>query len=75
MNQTDKHGQSKIVQKCSLPLTSTACVNMVITDMAVFSVEKNRGLVLHEVFKPHTIDEVLQLTDATVSLHDKIIFS
>ncbi|WP_281202365.1 3-oxoacid CoA-transferase subunit B [Cytobacillus kochii] len=75
MNQTDKHGQSKIVQKCSLPLTSTACVNMVITDMAVFVVEKNRGLVLHEVFKPHTIDEVLQLTDATVSLHDKIIFS
>ncbi|MEK4200385.1 3-oxoacid CoA-transferase subunit B [Cytobacillus sp. FSL K6-0265] len=75
MNQTDKHGQAKIVQKCGLPLTSTGCVKMIITDMAVFAIEKNRGLVLHEVFKPHTIDEVLQHTAATVSLHDKIIFS
>lgn len=75
MNQTDKNGQAKIVQKCSLPLTSTACVNMIITEMAVFTVEKNRGLILHEVFQPYTIEEVIRHTAADVSLQDNIIFS
>ncbi len=36
MELTNKHGAAKILKKCSLPLTGTACVDIVISDL-VFS--------------------------------------
>src|SRR5699024_12344747 len=35
MNHLDKHGNSKIVEHCTLPLTAQRCVDLIITDMAV----------------------------------------
>lgn len=57
MNQTDKYGNSKIVNECSLPLTSARCVDMIITEMAVFQIT-NHGLTLTELFAPHSIHAV-----------------
>ncbi len=62
MKHTDKHGQSKLLEKCTLPLTSGACVDMVITNMAVFEI-KDRSLVLTELFSPYSIEEVTEKTD------------
>ncbi|MBN8200136.1 MULTISPECIES: 3-oxoacid CoA-transferase subunit B [Bacillaceae] len=61
MNQTDKNGNSKIVKECSLPLTSARCVDMIITEMAVFQI-KNHGLILTELFAPHSIHAVRENT-------------
>ncbi|SER41582.1 3-oxoacid CoA-transferase subunit B [Salipaludibacillus aurantiacus] len=63
MNHVSKDGRPKIVKECSLPLTAAHCVNQIITDMAVISVEKE-GLVLDEVFEPYTVEKVKECTGA-----------
>src|SRR3954467_9779132 len=47
MNHCDKQGTPKIVDSCSLPLTSSACVDVIITELAVFMVTEE-GLLLTE---------------------------
>ena len=62
MSHTDKKGRAKILQSCTLPLTSQSCVDMIITEMAVFQVEKE-GLVLSEIVEGYTIEEIKWITD------------
>jgi len=59
----DKHGKSKIVKECSLPLTAAACVNRVYTDMAVIDVTGD-GMVLREIAEGITVDHVVAATGA-----------
>ncbi|WP_251552330.1 3-oxoacid CoA-transferase subunit B [Neobacillus muris] len=63
MNHCDKHGKPKIVRKCTLPLTSSESVNLIVTELAVFHVT-NSGLVLTEIFEPFDIDTVKSKTAA-----------
>ncbi|UAC46945.1 3-oxoacid CoA-transferase subunit B [Bacillus aquiflavi] len=65
MNHVDKKGNPKIVDKCTLPLTSAACVHLIITEMAVFNVNRVEGLILLEIFKPYTIEDVKKATECT----------
>ncbi|KAN0061827.1 hypothetical protein ACQY0O_005820 [Thecaphora frezii] len=66
----DKHGRSKIVQDCKLPLTGARCVSRIITDLCVFAVdnEGDGGLTLLELQEGVTVDEVRQKTDADFKL-------
>jgi 3-oxoacid CoA-transferase len=60
-----KDGSSKIVQECGLPLTGARCVSTIITDLAVFSVDRKRGgLTLIEVAPGVSVEEVESKTDA-----------
>src|SRR5476651_2513447 len=43
MEHANKAGQSKILKKCTLPLTGSACIDMVITDLCVFTVDRKNG--------------------------------
>lgn len=61
---TDKHGKSKIVRECSNPLTGAHCVSRIITDLAVFDVDKDEGLTLIEIQPGSTIEEVREKTEA-----------
>ncbi|WP_026689570.1 3-oxoacid CoA-transferase subunit B [Alteribacter aurantiacus] len=67
MNHTDKYGEPKIVNECSLPLTARGCVDLIITEMAVIEVT-SLGLVLKEVFKPFTVEQVMALTEAQLTV-------
>ncbi|MDF2035442.1 3-oxoacid CoA-transferase subunit B [Cytobacillus oceanisediminis] len=67
MNQTDKYGNSKIVNECSLPLTSARCVDMIITEMAVFQIT-NHGLTLTELFAPHSVNAVMAKTGCSFTI-------
>ncbi|MFH1513936.1 MAG: succinyl-CoA--3-ketoacid-CoA transferase, partial [bacterium] len=49
--------------KCSLPLTAAHQVNLIVTEMAVISVEKD-GLHLLEVHPDYSIEDVVKATEA-----------
>jgi acetate CoA/acetoacetate CoA-transferase beta subunit len=63
INHVNKDGSPKILKTCSLPLTAPKCVDLIITDMAVFEVTKD-GLVLKEIFEPYSISDIEENTDA-----------
>jgi 3-oxoacid CoA-transferase subunit B len=60
-------GESKLLKRCNLPLTGAGVVDMVITDLAVFSVDKkgSGGLTLLERAEGVTIDELKAKTEAS----------
>ena len=65
MEHNDKSGGAKFVHKCSLPLTGAAVVDMLITDIAVFTIDrKGGGAQLIELAPGITADEVRAKTEA-----------
>jgi len=62
MNHITKDGNYRVVKKCGYPITAPACVDLIITDIAVIEVTK-KGLVLKEVAPGWTPEEVQMLTE------------
>jgi len=59
MEHTAKGNSPKILKSCNLPLTGARCVDMIITELAVFEVDRVRGgLTLVELDKNTTLEEV-----------------
>jgi 3-oxoacid CoA-transferase len=63
MEHTAKDGSPKIVEKCSLPVTGKSCVHLLVTDLAVFSVDPGEGLTLMELSPfAESVEEVKRKT-------------
>src|ERR1700740_1897634 len=59
MEHANKAGESKVLHECKLPLTGKACVDLVITDLAVFEVDRGKSpLTLLELAPGVTLDEI-----------------
>ncbi len=59
-------GEPKLLHRCSLPLTGAGVVDMVITDLGVFTIDKKHGgMTLVELADGVTLDEVKAQTEAT----------
>ncbi|KAI0880576.1 putative coenzyme A transferase [Annulohypoxylon maeteangense] len=69
----DKKGRSKIVQDCQLPLTGKGVVSTIITDLAVFQVDRiNGGLTLTEIAEGVDLKTVKAKTDAEFEVIDNL---
>lgn len=70
MEHTSKDGESKVLQRCRLPLTGTACVDLIISDLGVFECDKKggTGLTLVELAPGVTVDEVKSKTKAAMKV-------
>ena len=64
-------GKSKIVAKCTLPLTSTRPVSLVVTDMAVIAFPDGKATLL-ETAPNVSIAEVVAVTDAELVIPDTV---
>ncbi|WP_412507726.1 3-oxoacid CoA-transferase subunit B [Roseovarius sp. SYSU LYC5161] len=65
MDHTNKHGQSKLLRECTLPLTGTGVVDRIITDLGVLDVT-HKGLHIQECAPDVTRDEVIAKTEAAI---------
>jgi 3-oxoacid CoA-transferase B subunit len=71
MEHNTKDGAAKVVKQCTYPLTGIACVDIIVTDLAVIDVTAE-GLVLREVAAGWTPDEVQQHTEAKLIVRGNV---
>ena len=71
MEHCDKYGNSKILKKCTLPLTAKGKVNLIITDMAVIEVCAE-GLYSRESAAGLTLENVIQATEAELIIPERV---
>ena len=65
MDHANKAGESKLLKKCSLPLTGQSVVDRVITNLGVFDIVEG-GLRVVELAPEVTMDEVHEKTEAAI---------
>lgn len=65
MAHANKHGQSKILKSCSLPLTGVNCVKKIVTDLAVLEL-RDGAFHLLERAPGVSVEEIQKLTEASL---------
>ena len=71
MTHANKHGQSKLLKECSLPLTGVNCINKVVTDLAVMEI-KDGAFHLLERAPGVTVEEIMEKTEGTLVVPDSV---
>ena len=72
MEHTAKN-EPKLLHKCNLPLTGAGVVDMVITDLGVFTIDRKKGgMTLIELADGVSLDEITQKTEAKFSVDPKL---
>jgi 3-oxoacid CoA-transferase subunit B len=68
-------GEPKLLKECTLPLTGKGVVSMVITDLAVFEVDKNAkpSLILVDHAPDVSIEDIRKQTEADFSVKDGVV--
>ena len=71
MMHTNKAGNSKLLKRCSLPLTGVRCVKMIVTNLAVLEIREEQ-FVLKERAPGVTIDEIRKATQGDLIVKSEV---
>lgn len=71
MQHTDKEGNSKLLKKCTLPLTGVRCVKKIVTDLAVIDVT-DEGFVLRERAPGVSVEDIIKATEGKLIVSGEI---
>jgi len=72
MTHADKKGNSKLLPKCTLPLTGVNCIKKVVTDLAVLDIEDGQ-FILRERAPGVSIEEIKEKTAGKLLIPDQVI--
>jgi len=71
MMHTNKRGESKLLKRCSLPLTGVKCVTKVVTNLAVFEIKNNQFYLLERA-PGVSVEEIKNATEGTLIIEGEI---
>jgi 3-oxoacid CoA-transferase subunit B len=71
MQHTNPKGESKLLSKCTLPLTGIGCVKKIVTDLGVFDITET-GFVCIEHAPGVTIEEIVAKTEGKLTISDTV---
>jgi 3-oxoacid CoA-transferase subunit B len=72
MQHTDKSGASKLLRKCTLPLTGTHCIDRVVTDLGVIDITRE-GFLLREFAPGLSPADVVKATEAPLRIAADVV--
>jgi len=73
MEHCSKNGKSKVLNECSLPLTGARTVSTIITELAVFDVDRKNGkMELIDIAEGVTLEEVKAKTAADFTVREHL---
>jgi len=71
MTHASKHGESKLLTKCSLPLTGAGCISQVVTDLAYLEIRDGKFHLLERA-PGVSVEEIQNLTDGELVVPDNV---
>ena len=71
MMHTNKKGKSKLLKKCTLPITGVSCVKKVVTNLAVIEVTK-KGFKLLERAPGISVEQIIKATEGNLIISGKV---
>ncbi|MCU0440542.1 MAG: 3-oxoacid CoA-transferase subunit B [Raineya sp.] len=72
MQQVNKAGESKLLSKCTLPLTGTRCVKKIVTELGVYEVLPEGGFKLLEKAADVSLDQIRAATEGKLIIEGEI---
>lgn len=71
MTHASKHGESKLLTKCSLPLTGAGCITKVLTDLAYLEIRDGKFHLLERA-PGVSVEEIQKLTEGELVVPDNV---
>ncbi|TLU64789.1 CoA transferase subunit B [Thalassotalea litorea] len=71
MTHASKHGQSKLLKQCTLPLTGKGCIKKVLTDLAFIEIKDGKFYLLERA-PGVSVEEIQALTDGELVISDDV---
>lgn len=72
MTHASKHGESKLLTECTLPLTGKGCIRRVLTDLALMDIEDGK-FILRKRAPGVTVEQIVELTEGPIVVPEDVV--